>query len=62
MTGYGKIDYLFYDGEWISEVPFTRTLIEQGESLEVAKYWRSKELNRMVRKLQPHIILNNAPV
>ena len=59
MTGYGKIDYLFYDGEWIPEVPFTRTLIEQGESLEVAKYWRSKELNRMVRKLQPHIITNN---
>ena len=59
MSNYGKIDYLFYDGEWIPGVEFNRGLIKQGESLQVAKYWRSKELNRMVRELQPHIIINN---
>lgn len=59
MANYGRIDYLFYDGEWIPGVKFNRGLIEQGESPEVAKYWRSKELNRAVRELQPHIIINN---
>ncbi len=59
MTNYGKIDYLFYDGEWIPGVPFNRDLINQGESPEIAKLWRSKELNRIVRELQPHIVINN---
>ena len=59
MTNYGKIDYLFYDGEWIPNVPFNRDLIKQEESTEVAKYWRSKQLNEMVRNLQSQIIINN---
>ncbi|MCM8760285.1 MAG: alpha-L-fucosidase [Candidatus Omnitrophica bacterium] len=59
MTNYGKIDYLFYDGEWIPGVPCGRGFRESGESPEVAKLWRAKELNAMVRKLQPDIILNN---
>ncbi len=59
LSNYGKIDYLFYDGEWIPSIAFTRTLIEQGESPTAAKYWRSKQLNRMVRELQPQIIINN---
>lgn len=59
MTQYGRIDYLFYDGEWIPGVKFNRTLIKQEESSEIAKLWRARELNTMVRKLQPHIIINN---
>ncbi len=59
MSNYGKIDILWYDGEWIPNVKINRGFIEQGKSPEIAKCWRSKELNRMVRKLQPSIIINN---
>ncbi|MCM8776729.1 MAG: alpha-L-fucosidase [Candidatus Omnitrophica bacterium] len=51
MTNYGKIDILWYDGGWI---PGTK-----GEMDEIAALWRSKELNDMVRKLQPDILINN---
>ena len=43
MTNYGKIDLLWYDGCWY----------------QTAEEWKSKELNVMVRKLQPHIVINN---
>ena len=43
MTNYGKIDLLWYDGCWY----------------QTAEQWKSKELNAMVRKLQPHIVINN---
>jgi len=59
MTNYGKVDYLFYDGEWIPGVPCNRTFTQQKESQEIAKLWRSKKLNAMVRELQPDIIINN---
>ncbi|MCG2791562.1 MAG: alpha-L-fucosidase [Actinomycetia bacterium] len=49
MTNYGKIDILWYDGGWIPTV----------EDKDIAKYWRSEELNSMVRELQPDIIINN---
>ncbi|KYH40438.1 MAG: alpha-L-fucosidase [Candidatus Bathyarchaeota archaeon B26-2] len=42
-TNYGKIDVLWYDGGW----PWT------------AEDWRSAELNAMVRRLQPGILINN---
>jgi alpha-L-fucosidase len=42
-SNYGKIDILWYDGGWPHD----------------ANAWRSAELNRMVRSLQPHIIINN---
>ncbi|MEA3408043.1 MAG: alpha-L-fucosidase [Chloroflexota bacterium] len=42
-TNYGKVDIMWYDGGW----PYT------------AEDWRSKELNAMVRELQPEIIINN---
>jgi len=42
-TRYGKIDILWYDGAWPHD----------------AKAWRSKQLNAMVRRLQPHVIINN---
>ncbi|MBT9151037.1 MAG: hypothetical protein DDT40_01221 [candidate division WS2 bacterium] len=60
MSNYGKIDYLFYDGEWIPGVKLNRTMATGYEtSPEIAKSWHSQELNRMVRKLQPRIIINN---
>ena len=42
-SNYGQVDILWYDGGW----PHT------------AEDWRSEELNAMVRKLQPEIIINN---
>ena len=42
-TNYGKIDILWYDGAWPHD----------------ANAWRSAALNRMVRQLQPHIVINN---
>ena len=60
MTNYGQIDYLFYDGEWIPGVPSPREMYDgKITSSGAAKLWRSKELNAMVRKLQPEIIINN---
>jgi alpha-L-fucosidase len=43
MTNYGKVDILWYDVAWPLD----------------AKGWESVEMNTMVRKLQPDIIINN---
>ena len=43
VTNYGKLDILWYDVAWPLD----------------AKGWESVEMNTMVRKLQPHIIINN---
>jgi len=49
MTNYGKVDVLWYDGA-----------SPQGmEWRDVSEFWGSKELNAKVRKLQPHILINN---
>ena len=50
MSNYGKIDLLWYDGDWLAH---GRVLGDKAE------FWRSKEVNRMARKLQPHLIINN---
>lgn len=50
MTNYGPIDILWYDGGWLNEK-------KAGKSM--AKFWRSKALNAMVRELQPNILINN---
>jgi len=42
-TNYGKIDVLWYDGAW----PWS------------PEDWKSAELNAMVRRLQPDILINN---
>jgi len=42
-TQYGKLDIMWYDVAWPLE----------------AEGWESKKMNRMVRKLQPDIIINN---
>ncbi|MDH7601860.1 MAG: alpha-L-fucosidase [Armatimonadota bacterium] len=49
MTNYGKIDILWYDGGWVPGL----------QQEEIADFWRSRELNAMVRSLQPDIIINN---
>src|SRR6266487_5298040 len=43
MTNYGKVDILWYDVAWPLD----------------AKGWESVEMNQMVRKLQPDVIINN---
>ena len=43
MSNYGKIDVLWYDGGWPLD----------------AKGWQSVKLNRMVRELQPDILIND---
>jgi alpha-L-fucosidase len=43
MSNYGKIDILWYDVAWPLD----------------ARGWESVEMNRMVRKLQPDILINN---
>jgi len=60
MSNYGKIDYLFYDGEWVPGIEYHRSLAESTkESPSIAEFWRSRELNQMVRRLQPEIVINN---
>ncbi len=49
MTNYGKIDVLWYDGGWVPNV----------DGKDIADYWRSAEVNAMVRQLQPDILINN---
>ena len=44
MTNYGKIDILWYDVAWPLDSP---------------ERWESAKMNRMVRVLQPDIIINN---
>jgi alpha-L-fucosidase len=49
MTNYGPIDILCYDGGWLP-----------GPNNTVApEFWRAQALNNMVRKLQPHILIND---
>jgi len=51
MSNYGKIDELWYDGDWISHGRRT--------DFPIADFWRAEELNAMARKLQPDILINN---
>jgi len=56
LTNYGKIDVLWYDGGWIVNE------VEQyglKDWTELHKFWGSKKVNAMARKLQPGIIINN---
>jgi len=52
MTNYGKIDILWYDGLWLNHDCSTDKSVSP-------RFWKSMELNAMVRQLQPHIIINN---
>ncbi len=50
MSNYGRIDLLWYDGCVVPGV--------QDNQIR-ARYWRSSELNSMIRSHQPHIIIND---
>jgi alpha-L-fucosidase len=43
LTGYGRLEVIWFDGGW------ERT----------AEQWRCKELEQMIRELQPHILIND---
>lgn len=61
MTRYGKIDILWYDGHW-RPIPHLGSWVEwdfKATDEQMAEAWRAAELNEMVRKLQPDILLNN---
>jgi alpha-L-fucosidase len=53
MSNYGKIDILWYDGGWC--YPST----PHDTQKDVRKFWKADELNAMVRKLQPEILIND---
>ena len=57
LTNYGRIDYLFFDGGWLPSV------FDQSEPAPAdqqhAKFWKAQELCRMIRRLQPAVIINN---
>lgn len=50
MTGYGKIDMLWYDGSWVGLGM---------HAVDKAKFWKAAELNAKVRQWQPDILINN---
>jgi len=50
MSNYGKIDVLWYDGDWMAH---------GAVEMDLAAFWRSAEVNANARKLQPHLIINN---
>ena len=63
MTNYGKIDILWYDGCWINHPSVSKNGNPSNPTpqymRDMAKFWRSKKLNTMVREKQPNIIINN---
>ncbi len=66
MTLYGKIDILWYDGAWPvlwydgdCAMPWRGYWGFSPTYEDIAKAWRSRKLNAMVRRLQPDIIMNN---
>lgn len=50
MTNYGKVDYLWYDG---CSAPGSV------DSEHMERMWRIREMNAMVRRLQPDILINS---
>ena len=56
LTNYGKIDILWYDGHWLGNDTEQYGLKDPSE---LHKFWGSKKVNAMARKLQPDIIINN---
>jgi len=55
LSNYGKIDILWFDGHWFLD--HLAWIHEKPEAMAV--FWRTKELVATMRKLQPHIIMNN---
>lgn len=61
MTKYGKIDILWYDGHWVPGVNMNKgaILFDKESDKRAAEFWGAREVNKMVRELQPHILINN---
>lgn len=63
VTQYGRIDILWFDGAWRSEAAGKISNTWGWDSTptreEYIKAWRSKELNAMIRRHQPSILINN---
>lgn len=49
MRQYGQIDILWYDGGWLAH---------QGSDADAAWFWEPDKLNRIVRRLQPKVVIN----
>lgn len=49
MSQYGRIDVLWYDGGWLAH---------QGSDADAAWFWEPDRLNRIVRQLQPQVVIN----
>lgn len=68
MTNYGKIDLLWFDGEWLA-LGGADWCAEKGwyrkenwgisEYMRVNYFWESEKLVNEIRKLQPDIMINN---
>lgn len=68
MTDYGKIDMLWFDGEWLAlggiDWDFSNGWCRKpdwtkGKFLKVNYFWESEKLVNMIRELQPGIMINN---
>lgn len=68
MTNYGKIDLLWFDGEWLalggmdwSETAgwFRRPDWATGKYMKVNYFWESEKIINEIRRLQPGIMINN---
>lgn len=70
MTNYGKIDLLWFDGEWLAhggemEMPHHEKWYEKTEFSNTDLYfntgyfWESDKLIKRIRELQPEIVINN---
>ena len=69
MTNYGKIDMIWFDGEWLAHggigydhgKGWLRREDFGSDPLygEVNYFWQSEDVMRMIRELQPDIIVNN---
>lgn len=68
MTNYGKIDMLWFDGEWLAlggtdwtgeKGWFRKPDWAVGEYMRVNYFWESEKIINEIRKLQPGIMINN---
>lgn len=67
MTNYGKIDLLWFDGEWLAHGGikfggngwYRDEDYGKSEYLRVNYFWESEKLINMIRQLQPGIMINN---
>lgn len=67
MTNYGKIDLLWFDGEWLALGGMDwgpngwerRPGWETGKFMKVNYFWESEKLINQIRRWQPGIMINN---